>query len=115
MNRQMKRRFTKNLNLKESDIDELSEYFRKQNEEVNKELIIKFLGLTVEALRLEFGFGQKRIEQYGARLDSLLDSINLGYVTFEDLLEEMSIKPTQILKIDYGTRDKIEKRLKKEA
>lgn len=104
MNRQMKRRITKNLNLKESDIDELSEYFRKQNEEANKELVIKFLGLTVEALRLEFGFGQKRIEQYGARLDSLLDSINLGYVTFEDILDDLSIKHHVVHRIKDGRK-----------
>ena len=115
MNRQMKRRFTKNLNLKNQDIDNLAEHFRKENEEANRVIAAQFLALTVEALRLEFGFGQSRIDRYTRKVNSLLDSVNLDYLSFEDLLDEISIKPTQILRLDDKARDKINKRLKKEA
>ena len=115
MNRQMKRRFTKNLNLKNQDIDNLAEHFRKENEEANRVIAAQFLALTVEALRLEFGFGQSRIDRYTRKVNSLLDSVNLDYLSFEDLLDEISIKPTQILRLDDKAKDKINKRLKKEA
>ena len=115
MNRQMRRRVNRNLNLNNKDIDDLAEHFRKENEEANRVVAAQFLALTVEALRLEFGFGQARIDRYTRKVNSLLDSVNLDYLSFEDLLEEMSIKPTQILRLDEKARDKINKRLKKEA
>lgn len=115
MNRQMRRRVNRNLNLKNQDIDDLAEHFRKENEEANRVIAAQFLALTVEALRLEFGFGQTRIDRYTRKVNSLLDSVNLDYLSFEDLLDEISIKPTQILRLDDKARDKINKRLKKEA
>ena len=115
MNRQMRRRVNRNLNLKNQDIDDLAEHFRKENEEANRVIAAQFLALTVEALRLEFGFGQARIDRYTRKVNSLLDSVNLDYLSFEDLLEEMSIKPSQILRLDEKARDKIDRRLKKEA
>ena len=115
MNRQMRRRVNRNLNLKNKDIDDLAEHFRKENEEANRVIAAQFLALTVEALRLEFGFGQARIDRYTRKVNSLLDSVNLDYLSFEDLLEEMSLKPTQILRLDDKAKAKINKRLKKEA
>ena len=115
MNRQMRRRVNRNLNLKNQDIDDLAEHFRKENEEANRVIATQFLALTVEALRLEFGFGQSRIDRYTRKVNSLLDSVNLDYLSFEDLLDEMSLKPTQILRLDDKAKDKINKRLKKEA
>lgn len=115
MNRQMRRRVNRNLNLKNQDIDDLAEHFRKENEEANRVIAAQFLALTVEALRLEFGFGQSRIDRYTRKVNSLLDSVNLDYLSFEDLLDEMSLKPTQILRLDDKAKDKINKRLKKEA
>ena len=50
----------------------------------------------MEALRLEFGFGQTRIDRYTRKVNSLLDSVNLDYLSFEDLLDEISIKPSQV-------------------
>ena len=61
--------------------------------------MVQFLALTIEALRLEFGFGQKRVDQYTKRVNDLLDSVNLGYLSFEDLLNEISLKPWDICKI----------------
>ena len=99
MNRQTKRRLFRNLNLKEKEIDNIAEYFRRENEAKNREVVVQFLALTIEALRLEYGFGQKRIDRYTKRVDSLLDSVNLDYVSFEDLLDEISLKPMDIAKI----------------
>ena len=115
MNRQMRRRVNRNLNLSNKDIDDLAEHFRKENEEANRVIAAQFLALTVEALRLEFGFGQARIDRYTKKVNSLLDSVNLDYLSFEDLLDEISIKPTQILRLDDKAKAKINKRLKKEA
>ena len=115
MNRQMRRRVNRNLNLNNKDIDDLAEHFRKENEEANRVIAAQFLALTVEALRLEFGFGQARIDRYTRKVNSLLDSVNLDYLSFEDLLEEMSIKPSQILRLDDKARDKINKRVSKGA
>ena len=115
MNRQMRRRVNRNLNLNNNDIDDLAEHFRKENEEANRVIAAQFLALTVEALRLEFGFGQTRIDRYTRKVNSLLDSVNLDYLSFEDLLDEISIKPTQILRLDDKAKAKINKRLKKEA
>src|SRR5574344_1354854 len=114
MNRQMRRRVNRNLNLNNKDIDDLAAHFRNENEEANRVIAAQFLALTVEALRLEFGFGQARIDRYTRKVNSLLDSVNLDYLSFEDLLEEMSLKPTQILRLDDKARAKINKRLKKE-
>ena len=115
MNRQLRRRVNRNLNLNNKDIDDLAEHFRKENEEANRVIAAQFLALTVEALRLEFGFGQARIDRYTRKVNSLLDSVNLDYLSFEDLLEEMSIKPSQILRLDEKARNKINKRLSKGA
>ena len=115
MNRQMRRRVNRNLNLNNKDIDDLAEHFRKENEEANRVIAAQFLALTVEALRLEFGFGQSRIDRYTRKVNSLLDSVNLDYLSFEDLLEEMSIEPTQILRLDDKAKAKINKRLSKGA
>ena len=115
MNRQMRRRVNRNLNLNNKDIDDLAEHFRKENEEANRVIAAQFLALTVEALRLEFGFGQARIDRYTRKVNSLLDSVNLDYLSFEDLLDEMSIKPSQILRLDDKAKDKINKRVSKGA
>ena len=99
MNRQQKRQYERKLNLSSKELDNLSEHFRRENEAKNREVVVQFLALTIEALRLEFGFGQKRIDRYTKRVDSLLDSVNLDYVSFEDLLDEISLKPMHIAKI----------------
>jgi hypothetical protein len=109
----MKKRMLKNLNFSEKELDNLSEYFRAENEVRNQALVIEFLALTIEALRLEFGFGQKRIDQYTKRVDSLLDSVNMGYVSFEDLLDEISISPMKVAKMSEENREKILKEIEK--
>ena len=105
MNRQMRRRVNRNLNLNNQDIDDLAEHFRRENEAKNREVVVQFLALTIEALRLEYGCGQKRIDRYTKRVDSLLDSVNLDYVSFEDLLDEISLKPMDIAKIPDDVKE----------
>lgn len=107
MNRQQKRKYERKLNLSSKEIDNLSEHFRRENEIKNREIVTQFLALTIEALRLEFGFGQKRVDQYTKRVDSLLESVGLGYLSFEDLLEEISISPMQIAKISDEKREEL--------
>ena len=113
MNRQMKKRMLKNLNFSEKELENLSEYFRVENEVRNQALVVEFLALTIEALRLEFGFGQKRVDRYTKRVDSLLDSVNMGYVSFEDLLNEISLSPMQVARISEENREKILKEIEK--
>lgn len=105
MNRQQKRKYERKLNLSSKELDNLTEHFRRENEVKNREVVVQFLALTIEALRLEYGFGQKRIDRYTKRVDSLLDSVNLGYVRFEDLLDEISLKPMDIVKIPDDVKE----------
>ena len=72
------------------------------------------MGLTFEALKLEFGFGEKRLARYGKRLDSLLESIGLDYVTFDDILDEFNIKPRKTVKVDGELINRKIKELKNE-
>lgn len=118
MNRQMRRRANRNLNLNSQELDNIAEYFRRENEAKNRELVIQFLSLTIEALRIEFGFGQKRIDRYTKRVDKLLDDINLEFVTFEDLINEISISPADMVRLSQYQKEEIKKKteeLRKQA
>lgn len=106
MNRQQKRKYERKLNLSSKELDNLAEHFRRENEVKNREVVVQFLALTIEALRLEFGFGQKRVDQYTKRVNDLLDSVNLGYLSFEDLLDEIYISPMKIARISEDVRKK---------
>lgn len=75
----------------------------------NTEIVINFLRLTQEALRLEFGFGQVRLDRYTKRLNSIIECIDLDLVTFEDFMEEYKVKPRKVVKMD---RDLIIKKTK---
>lgn len=118
MNRQAKRRFTKRLGVTDKELDNLAEYYRQENEAKNRELVIQFLSLTIEALRIEFGFGQKRIDRYTKRVDGLLDDINLEFITFEDLIKEISISPADVIRLSHYQKEEIKKKtgeLRKQA
>lgn len=110
MNRQMRRRANRNLNLNNQELDNIAEYFRRENEAKNRELVIQFLSLTIEALRIEFGFGQKRIDRYTKRVDKLLDDINLEFITFEDLINEISISPADMVRLSHYQKEEIKKK-----
>lgn len=109
MNRQMQRRVERNLGLNKTDIDDLSKYFAKKGQEDTRDVVVRFLGICMEALRLEFGFGNKRLERFGAKVDSLLDCINLDYVDFDEILEDLSIKNHVVHKIDWDSIKKGDK------
>lgn len=113
MNRQQKRRAKRKLNISSIEIDNLSKQLARDSEAKNQEIIYRFLGLTYEALKLEFGFGEVRLARYGARLNNLLESINLDYVSFDDILEEFNIKPRQTVKVDRDLVKRKTKELKK--
>lgn len=66
----------------------------------NTNIVIEFLRLTQEALRLEFGFGQVRLDRYTKRLNSIIECIDLDLVTFADFAEEYKVKPRKTVKID---------------
>lgn len=75
----------------------------------NTNIVIEFLRLTQEALRLEFGFGQTRLDRYTKRLNSIIECIDLDLVTFADFAEEYKVKPRKTVKID---RDLINRKIK---
>lgn len=81
MNRQEKRRLKRNINSNNE--------FQLYKE---REVIVMFLGLCMEALSDEFGFGDKRLKRFGKRVDEKLSCIVEDYVTFDDILENLSIK-----------------------
>lgn len=113
MNRQMRRRANRSLNIKNQDLDNLAEHFRRENEERERVIVMQFLSLTVEALRMEFGFGEKRIKQYTEKVNSLLEDLDLGYIDFMDLMDEVFIEPAKVLKLDDEAIAKIKKRVRK--
>lgn len=75
----------------------------------NTEIVINFLRLTQEALRLEFGFGQVRLDRYTKRLNSIIECIDLDLVTFKDFMEEYKVKPRKTVKVD---RELIKRKIK---
>ena len=106
MTRQQKRKFKRKLNISNKELDNMADFYKRAGDIRNREVVIQFLALTIEALRVEFGFGQKRIDRYTKRVDSLLDSVNLGYVSFEDLLKEIHIDPMTVFKMGDEFRAK---------
>lgn len=75
----------------------------------NTNIVIDFLRLTQEALRLEFGFGQARLDRYTKRLNSIIECIDLDLVTFADFAEEYKVKPRKTVKVD---RELIQRKIK---
>ena len=75
----------------------------------NTNIVIDFLRLTQEALRLEFGFGQTRLDRYTKRLNSIIECIDLDLVTFADFAEEYKVKPRKTVKVD---REMIQRKIK---
>ena len=55
-------------------------------------LILNFLALSLETLHDEFGFGDKRLNQFKDRLESKLDCINNDFVKWEDIRGNITIK-----------------------
>ena len=67
-----------------------------------KYLIVNFLGLTMQVLHDEFGFGDARLKRFRQRVEEIFDCINADYVSFDDILEEKIKK----LAIDLKNKEK---------
>lgn len=62
---------------------------------------IKMFGLSLMALRDDYGFGKKRMKAFAEKIIDLLDSFQKGYITFDDI--EQAIKDeTGLMIIDDG-------------
>lgn len=94
-----------------------SEVKRTAESALSLSLIESFLALACETLSDEFGFGDKRLNQFKDRLESKLDCINSELVSFEDIKENLSIqtivvKDRKIYKIEDDIRELKEKEIK---
>lgn len=95
--------------ISDSDVKAFTDLADSIAKSKNTSVVIDFLRLTQEALRLEFGFGQARLDRYTKRLNSIIECIDLDLVTFADFAEEYKVKPRKTVKID---RDLIKRKIK---
>lgn len=86
--------------ISDSDVKAFTDLADNIAKSKNTSVVIDFLRLTQEALRLEFGFGQVRLDRYTKRLNSIIECIDLDLVTFADFAEEYKVKPRKTVKID---------------
>lgn len=113
MNRQMKRRAQRKLNLNDQELDNFAEHLKKKKELREQELVYQFLTVSAEALRMEFNFGDKRIKRFIIKVNEILEDMDLGYLNFEDLINEVYIEPAKIFRLDEAAMKKINKKLNK--
>lgn len=95
--------------INENDVKAITDLADSIAKRKNTDVVIDFLRLTQEALRLEFGFGQARLDRYTKRLNSIVECINLDLVIFADFAEEYKVKPRRTVKVD---RDMIQRKIK---
>lgn len=95
--------------ISDSDVKAFTDLADSIAKSKNTDVVIDFLRLTQEALRLEFGFGQVRLDRYTKRLNSIVECIDLDLVTFEDFVEEYKVKPRRTIKVD---RELIQRKIK---
>ena len=74
---------------------------KKIKEDASNEAMIKafvvMMGLSLNALRDEFDWGKVRLTRFSDKVLDLLDSLNRGYITFDDCLNVIKTKPGLIL------------------
>lgn len=108
--RKMKKAIGKDVSkISKSDVKAFTDLADSIAKSKNTNIVIDFLRLTQEALRLEFGFGQVRLDRYTKRVNSIIECIDLDLVTFEDFAEEYKVKPRKTVKID---RELIQRKIK---
>ena len=98
MNRQMRRARQRELLKKDTELIS-GEDLARQYEEVKRESVSQAIELyslaVMTVLHDKLGFGQKRITRFNEQVHDVIDSINQGYITKEDLkrvlLEECKI------------------------
>lgn len=95
--------------INENDVKAITDLADSIAKRKNTDVVIDFLRLTQEALRLEFGFGQARLDRYTKRLNSIVECIDLDLVTFADFAEEYKVKPRRTVKVD---RELIQRKIK---
>lgn len=100
--------------ISDSDVKAFTDLADSIAKSKNTNIVIDFLRLTQEALRLEFGFGQTRLDRYTKRLNSIIECIDLDLVTFADFAEEYKVKPRKTVKIDSELIKRKIKELKNE-
>ena len=87
-------------------------------EQAANDTVETVLLMSLCVLRDEFGFGEKRLNQFQDRYAEKVDCLNKGYVNWEDLQEEMKEKlgkDFNITSLVTGHRAKeVEKRRQKE-
>lgn len=113
MNRQMRRRAQRKLNLNDQDIENLADNLKRKKEIREQDLVYQFFTVATEALRMEFGFEQKRIDRFTIKVNEILEDMDLGYLNFEDLIKEVYIEPAKIFRLDEAAKNKINKKLNK--
>ena len=59
---------------------------------VTAEIADKISNVWVMAIRDEYGFGRKRMNRLVERVNAVLDDINAGYISFEDISRQMDIE-----------------------
>ena len=104
MNRQKRRKLCRKYKLTEEQLYKLVEELQLEFEVASTETAMNFLSMTIEVLRESFGFGPKRIDRYTDGVNNKLESINMNYVSFKDLLAEISLKPLDIVRMSDGVR-----------
>lgn len=95
--------------ISDSDVKAFTDLADSIAKRKNTDVVIDFLRLTQEALRLEFGFGQARLDRYTKRLNSIIECIDLDLVKFADFAEEYKVKPRRTVKVDS---DMIQRKIK---
>lgn len=114
--RKVKKTVGKDLSkISNSDVKAFTDLADSIAKSKNTNIVIDFLRLTQEALRLEFGFGQVRLDRYTKRLNSIIECIDLDLVTFSDFAEEYKVKPRKTVKIDGELIKRKIKELKNES
>ena len=68
----------------------IASQIKKIKEDASNEAMIKafvvMMGLSLNALRDEFDWGKVRLTRFSDKVLDLLDSLNRGYITFDDCL-----------------------------
>lgn len=59
---------------------------------VTAEIADKISNVWVMAIRDEYGFGRKRMNRLVERVNTVLDDINSGYLSFEDVSRQMDLE-----------------------
>lgn len=59
---------------------------------VTAEIADKISNVWVMAIRDEYGFGRKRMNRLVDRVNTVLDDINSGYLSFEDVSRQMDLE-----------------------